>query len=102
MQNTQVKKRSVGQFLLNYALYIILLAILVAVSIANPDFLQVNNIMQILKQASTRGILALGLRRPDRSGRHGPVHRPSAGACPPRFAPRWCSRSLTPPATICR
>lgn len=60
MQNTQVKKRSVGQFLLNYALYIILLAILVAVSIANPDFLQVNNIMQILKQASTRGILALG------------------------------------------
>ena len=79
MQNTQVKKRSVGQFLLNYALYIILLAILVAVSIANPDFLQVNNIMQILKQASTRGILALGLRRPDRPGRHGPVHRPSAG-----------------------
>ena len=60
MQNTQVKKRSAGQFLLNYALYIILLAILVAVSIANPDFLQVNNIMQILKQASTRGILALG------------------------------------------
>ena len=32
LQNTQVKKRSVGQFLLNYALYIILLAILVAVS----------------------------------------------------------------------
>ena len=101
MQNTQVKKRSVGQFLLNYALYIILLAILVAVSIANPDFLQVNNIMQILKQASTRGILALGcaglivLAGTD---------CPSAvsWACPPRFAPRWCSRSLTPPATICR
>ena len=60
MQNTQVKKRSAGEFLLNYALYIILLAILAAVSIANPNFLQLNNIMQILKQASTRGILALG------------------------------------------
>ncbi len=61
MQNTQtVKKRSAGEFLLNYALYIILIAILAAVSIANPDFLRINNIMQILKQASTRGILALG------------------------------------------
>lgn len=61
MQNTQtVKKRNVGEFLLNYALYIILLAILIAVSIAEPSFLKLDNIMQILKQASTRGILALG------------------------------------------
>jgi len=61
MQNTRIlKKRSAGEFLLNYALYIILGAILVGVSIARPNFLKVDNIMQILKQASTKGILALG------------------------------------------
>jgi len=61
MQNTNIlKKRSAGEFLLNYALYIILGAILVGVSIARPNFLKVDNIMQILKQASTKGILALG------------------------------------------
>lgn len=50
----------VTEFLLNYALYIILGAILIAVSFARPDFIKVNNIMQIMKQASTKGILALG------------------------------------------
>ena len=54
------KAAKVGEFLLNYALYIILLAILVAVCIARPKFLDVNNILNILKQASTKGILALG------------------------------------------
>ena len=54
------KAAKIGEFLLNYALYIILLAILVAVCIARPKFLDVNNILNILKQASTKGILALG------------------------------------------
>ena len=52
--------RKVADFLLNYALYIILLAILAVVSIIRPEFLNVNNILNILKQASTKGILALG------------------------------------------
>ena len=54
------KAAKVGEILLNYALYIILIAILVAVCIARPKFLDVNNILNILKQASTKGILALG------------------------------------------
>ena len=54
------KAAKIGEFLLNYALYIILIAILVAVCIARPKFLDVNNILNILKQASTKGILALG------------------------------------------
>ena len=54
------KAAKIGEFLLNYALYIILVAILVAVCIARPKFLDVNNILNILKQASTKGILALG------------------------------------------
>ena len=46
--------------LLKYALYIILVAILVVVSIIRPDFLNVTNLLNIIKQASTKGILALG------------------------------------------
>ena len=52
--------KRIGEFLLNYALYIILLLILTTVSIIRPDFLKIDNILNILKQASTKGILALG------------------------------------------
>ena len=47
-------------FLLHYAMYIILLAILVVVSVIRPNFLAISNILNLLKQASTKGILALG------------------------------------------
>ena len=52
--------KKIGEFLLNYALYIILVAILVVVCLVRPDFLNVTNILNILKMASTKGILALG------------------------------------------
>lgn len=54
------KAAKIGEFLLNYALYIILIAILIAVCIVRPNFLAISNILNILKQASTKGILALG------------------------------------------
>ena len=54
------KSKKVAEFFLNYALYIILVAILVAVCIAKPKFLDITNILNILKQSSTKGILALG------------------------------------------
>lgn len=54
------KAAKVGEFLLNYALYIILIIILVTVCIAKPNFLDIQNIMNIVKQSSTKGILALG------------------------------------------
>ena len=54
------KGKKVADFFLNYALYIILVAILVAVCIAKPKFLDITNILNILKQSSTKGILALG------------------------------------------
>lgn len=50
----------VTSFLLNYALFIILGLILVAVSIIRIDFLSMTNILNILQNASTKGILALG------------------------------------------
>ncbi|MBQ8108806.1 MAG: beta-methylgalactoside transporter [Clostridia bacterium] len=46
--------------LLNYALFIILGLILIVVSIMRPDFLSIDNILNILQNASTKGILALG------------------------------------------
>ncbi len=61
MEKTRrIDNRKVGEFLLNYALYIILIAILVTVSIIRPNFVALSNILNILKQASTKGILALG------------------------------------------
>ena len=47
-------------FFLNYALFIILGLILVIVSIVRIDFLSIDNILNILQNASTKGILALG------------------------------------------
>ena len=56
--NPQTAK--VTSFLLNYALFIILGLILVVVSIIRIDFLSMSNILNILQNASTKGILALG------------------------------------------
>ncbi len=53
-------KAKVNEFLLNYALYIILGIMILVVIIINPSFLSLNNFTNILTQASTRGILALG------------------------------------------
>ncbi len=54
------KNAKVTTFLLNYALFIILGLILVVVSIIRIDFLSMSNILNILQNASTKGILALG------------------------------------------
>ena len=56
--NPSVEK--VTNFLLNYALFIILGLILIVVSIMRPNFLSMSNILNILQNASTKGILALG------------------------------------------
>ncbi len=54
------KTAKITGFLLNYALFIILGLILVVVSIVRLDFLSIDNILNILQNASTKGILALG------------------------------------------
>lgn len=54
-------KDKTKDFFLNYALYIILGLMVLLVVCINPRFLYVSNIMKILQQASTRGILALGV-----------------------------------------
>lgn len=53
-------KKSWSEVLLDYALYIILGVMILAIIIADPTFIRPSNIWKILAQASTRGILALG------------------------------------------
>lgn len=53
--------KKVQDFLLNYALYVILGLMIVVVIIIDPSFLSISNFMKILTQASTKGILALGV-----------------------------------------
>ena len=54
-------KKTLKEFLLDYALYIILIIMIIGVIIAEPSFVSKNNFWKILAQASTRGIMALGV-----------------------------------------
>ncbi len=54
-------KTSWGEWLLNYSLYIILGLMIAGVGFVEPTFFSLSNFSKILSQASTRGILALGL-----------------------------------------
>jgi len=58
--NKKLDGRNIGEFLLDYALYFMLGLILVTVIVIRPDFARLDNIINIIKQASTKGILALG------------------------------------------
>lgn len=58
--NKSLSTKQVKSFLTNNALYIILIVIFVGVIIAEPRFLTISNFTNILKQASTKGMLALG------------------------------------------
>ncbi len=56
-----VKNKKISQVLLDYSLYIVLGALILIVIIKDPSFISLKNITNILSQASTRGILALGV-----------------------------------------
>lgn len=63
MENVNVKsnKQKAIDFLLNYALFIVLFMMIVFFVIKEPGFLSLKNFTNILSQASTRGIMALGV-----------------------------------------
>lgn len=54
-------KSNILEKLLNYALYIILIIMIIGVIIIDPSFVSVKNFTNILSQASTRAILAMGV-----------------------------------------
>lgn len=57
----QLDVEKTKEFLLNNALFIILSIMLIVVICIKPSFISLANFANILKQASTRGILALGI-----------------------------------------
>lgn len=61
MDKVKFNKESLQNFLLNYALYMVLFIMIVFFVIKEPTFLSLKNLSNILSQASTRGILALGV-----------------------------------------
>ena len=54
-------RQKISEYLINYSLYIVLGIMILAVIITEPSFVSTKNITNILSQASTRGILALGV-----------------------------------------
>lgn len=53
--------KNIGEFLLNYSLYIVLGFMILIVIIIEPGFISLKNVTNILSQASTRAIIALGV-----------------------------------------
>ena len=53
--------RNIGELLLNYSLYIVLGLMIIIVIIIEPGFISLKNLTNILSQASTRAIIALGV-----------------------------------------
>ena len=59
--SAEQKKEKNKEFLLNYALYFVLGLMILFIIIYDPSFLSVGNFWNILRQSSTRGIMALGV-----------------------------------------
>ena len=51
-----MKTLNVKQFVKKYAIYLVLLALIIIFSIASPQFLRVSNIVNVVRQASMLGI----------------------------------------------
>ena len=60
MEKANIKTKINTQWFMNNAIYIVLVVLLIGIVIISPDFLSVLNFRNILTQASTRVIIALG------------------------------------------
>lgn len=56
-----MKTLNVKQFVKKYAIYLVLLALIIIFSIASPQFLRVSNIVNVVRQASMLGIASVGM-----------------------------------------
>lgn len=60
-QKFSLDRKTTNQWLMNNAIYIVLIVLLVIIIAVEPSFLSVNNFRNILSQSSTRIIIALGV-----------------------------------------
>lgn len=61
MKNFKIDKSSVIKFLTNYALHMILIAMVIVIIFIKPNFVNIINLRNILSQSAFRIIIALGL-----------------------------------------
>jgi methyl-galactoside transport system permease protein len=60
-QKGSINTKSTGQWLMNNAIYVVLIGLIVVIAIKEPGFLRPTNFINILTQSSTRIIIALGV-----------------------------------------
>jgi len=61
VKNTKIDGVKIKQWMVNNAIYLVLFALLVIIIVVEPRFISLNNFTNILAQASTRVIFALGV-----------------------------------------
>lgn len=59
--NSKISKDEISKWMMNNAIYLVLLALLIIIIAISPDFISIRNFKNILAQASTRVIMALGV-----------------------------------------
>lgn len=59
--NKRFNKERISEWTMNNAIYLVLIALLIVIIIISPDFVSFRNFKNILAQASTRIIMALGV-----------------------------------------
>ena len=59
--NVGVGVKKVGQFVLEYAIYLVLIVLVVGISITEPGFLSVASLRNILLSSATKSIVAMGV-----------------------------------------
>jgi methyl-galactoside transport system permease protein len=60
-QKASINAKSTGQWLMNNAIYVVLVGLIIIIAIREPGFLRPTNFINILTQSSTRIIIALGV-----------------------------------------
>jgi methyl-galactoside transport system permease protein len=60
-QKSSINAKSTGQWLMNNAIYVVLVGLIIIIAIKEPGFLRPTNFINILTQSSTRIIIALGV-----------------------------------------
>lgn len=60
-ENKDLSKEKILNWMMNNAIYLVLIALLIIIIVISPDFISIRNLRNILSQASTRVIMALGV-----------------------------------------
>lgn len=61
MMKNEISNFQIGRFLIEQRSFIALIILIAIVSMINPDFFSVDNILNILRQTSVNAIIAVGM-----------------------------------------